>query len=58
MFACLLAVHLPSCTVYQNWPTSGTPLGRVTAISWAGKETGIVAIGNEAGKVRLFEIQA
>ncbi|PUU82712.1 WD40-repeat-containing domain protein [Tuber borchii] len=54
----LRMVHLPSCTVYQNWPTSGTPLGRVTAISWAGKETGIVAIGNEAGKVRLFEIQA
>ncbi|KAG0634141.1 WD40-repeat-containing domain protein [Tuber brumale] len=54
----LRMVHLPSCAVYQNWPTSGTPLGRVTAISWAGKETGIVAIGNEAGKVRLFEIQA
>ncbi|KAG0138544.1 WD40-repeat-containing domain protein [Tuber indicum] len=54
----LRMVHLPSCAVYQNWPTSGTPLGRVTAISWAGKGTGIVAIGNEAGKVRLFEIQA
>ncbi|PWW79946.1 WD40 repeat-like protein [Tuber magnatum] len=54
----LRMVHLPSCAVYQNWPTSGTPLGRVTAISWAGKETGIVAIGNEAGKVRLFEIQS
>lgn len=50
-------VHLPSCTVYKNWPTSKTPLGKVTAVAWAGKETGMVAIGNEAGNVRLFEIK-
>ena len=30
----LRLVHLPSCTVYKNWPTSGTPLGRITALTW------------------------
>ena len=30
----LRLVHLPSCTVYKNWPTSATPLGRITAITW------------------------
>lgn len=50
-------VHLPSCTVYKNWPTSKTPLGKVTTVAWAGKDTGMVAVGNEAGSVRLFEIK-
>lgn len=50
-------VHLPSCTVYKNWPTSKTPLGKVTAVAFAGKETGIMAIGNEHGNARLFEIK-
>lgn len=26
----LRLVHLPSCAVFRNWPTSRTPLGRVT----------------------------
>ncbi|KAF2834823.1 WD40 repeat-like protein, partial [Patellaria atrata CBS 101060] len=29
----LRLVHLPSCTVYRNWPTGATPLGRVTAVA-------------------------
>ncbi|KAI5846468.1 WD40-repeat-containing domain protein [Morchella snyderi] len=53
----LRMIHLPSCTVYKNWPTSKTPLGKVTTVAFAGKETGMVAIGNEAGNVRLFEIK-
>jgi U3 small nucleolar RNA-associated protein 18 len=53
----LRLVHLPSCSVYKNWPTSNTPLGRVTAVVWAGKETGMVAVGNDAGKVRLFQVR-
>ena len=51
-------MHLPSSTVYLNWPTSGVPLGRVVAIRWVGKEREIVVIGNEAWKVRFLEIQA
>lgn len=51
----LRLVHLPSCTVYRNWPTSNTPLGRISAIAWRGSE--MLAIANEQGKVRLWEIR-
>lgn len=47
--------HLPSGTVFKNWPTSGTPLGKVTATAFsAGSE--MFASGSEAGKIRLFKL--
>jgi len=53
----LRLVHLPSCTMYKNWPTSSTPLGRVTAVAWApGSER--FAVANEQGKIRLWEIRS
>jgi len=52
----LRLVHLPSCTVFRNWPTSSTPLGRVTAVAWAAN-SGMLAVANEGGKVRLWEIR-
>ncbi|KAK5115496.1 hypothetical protein LTR62_001155 [Meristemomyces frigidus] len=30
----LRLVHLPTCTVFRNWPTSETPLGRISAVAW------------------------
>lgn len=52
----LRLVHLPSCTVYRNWPTSGMPLGRISALAWSpGGE--YLAVGNEQGKIRLWEIR-
>ena len=52
----LRLVHLPSLTVYRNWPTSGTPLGRVSAVAWS--PSGVfLAVGNEQGKIRLWEIR-
>lgn len=48
-------VHLPSGTVYSNWPTSGTPLGRVTAVSFSPNNE-MLAIGNEGGKVTLWRL--
>ena len=52
----LRLVHLPSCTVYRNWPTGATPLGRITSVAWgAGGE--LLAVGNEQGKIRLWEIR-
>ncbi|KAK5714510.1 U3 snoRNP protein [Elasticomyces elasticus] len=59
-------VHLPSCTVFQNWPTSQTPLGRVTGVAVAeggivgGKGDGdevfaVLAVANEKGAVRVWE---
>ena len=52
----LKLVHLPSCTVYRNWPTDQTPLGRITAIAF-GNESNILAVGNDQGKTRLWEIR-
>lgn len=53
----LRLVHLPSCTVYRNWPTAGTPLGRVSSVAWSyGGE--YLAVGNEQGKIRLWEIRS
>lgn len=51
----LRIVHLPSGSVYSNWPTSGTPLGKVTAVDFS-PDNQILAIGNEAGKVTLWRL--
>ena len=52
----LRLVHLPSCTVYRNWPTDKTPLGRVSSVA-VSRGGGWLAVGNEGGKVRLWEIR-
>ena len=52
----LRLVHLPSCTVYRNWPTSSTPLGRITAVAFA-SDSNMLAVANEAGKIRLWDIR-
>lgn len=49
-------VHLPSCTVYRNWPTEQTPLGRVTAVAF-GTKSDVLAVGNDKGKIRLWEVR-
>lgn len=55
----LKLVHLPSCTVYRNWPTEQTPLGRITAVAFgSGREAEMMlSVGNDVGKVRLWEIR-
>jgi U3 small nucleolar RNA-associated protein 18 len=53
----LRLVHLPSCTVYRNWPTSSTPLGRITAVAFA-SGSDMLAVANEAGKIRLWDIRS
>lgn len=51
-------VHLPSCTVYRNWPTEQTPMGRVTAAAFGrSKDTDVLAVGNDVGKIRMWEIR-
>jgi len=61
----LRLVHLPSCTVYRNWPTSKTPLGRISAVTLGKYESGVddiaerslvLCVGNEAGNLRAWEI--
>lgn len=59
----LRLVHLPSCTVFKNWPTSSTPLGRITSVAFAsGDVVGgdvhcLLAVANEQGKIRMWEIR-
>jgi U3 small nucleolar RNA-associated protein 18 len=57
-------VHLPSCTVFRNWPTSSTPLGRITGIAFAdggvlegGDAHCVLGVANEQGKIRVWEIR-
>jgi WD40 repeat protein len=53
----LRLVHLPSCTVYRNWPTSSTPLGKITSVAFS-SGSDMLAVANEAGKIRLWEIRS
>ncbi|KAK4548952.1 hypothetical protein LTR36_008725 [Oleoguttula mirabilis] len=60
-------VHMPSCTVFKNWPTSSTPLGRITGVAIRGgggdgagpdgDVYALVAVANEQGRVRLWEVR-
>ncbi|KAH7118956.1 WD40-repeat-containing domain protein [Dendryphion nanum] len=62
----LRLVHLPSATVYKNWPTQVTHIGRISAIAWgnpteADEREGCLAllsVANEMGKIRLWEVRA
>ncbi|KAI5960803.1 LOS1 [Candida pseudojiufengensis] len=51
----LKLVHVQTGSVYSNWPTSGTPLGKVTSVTFSPNNE-ILAIGNEAGKVTLWRL--
>lgn len=51
----LRLVHLATGTVFSNWPTSGTPLGKVTSVMFSPQGT-MLAVGNEQGKVRLWRL--
>lgn len=67
----LRLVHLPSCTVFQNWPTSTTGMGRITGTAFCGgdvldvgedgKASGdvfaMLAVANERGQIKLWEIR-
>ncbi|KAJ5894465.1 hypothetical protein N7495_006156 [Penicillium taxi] len=52
----LRLVHLPSCTVYRNWPTSNTPLGRISSVAISPNSEQL-AVGNEQGRIRMWEIR-
>ncbi|KAL4874161.1 hypothetical protein BDV12DRAFT_181997 [Aspergillus spectabilis] len=52
----LRLVHLPTCTVYRNWPTQSTPLGRVTSVAIS-PNSEYLAVGNDRGRIRLWQIQ-
>jgi len=55
----LRLVHLPTASVYKNWPTGKTPLGRVSAVAFGEDAEGGLAIvvGNDRGALRGWEIR-
>ncbi|XWW92299.1 hypothetical protein V2A60_000222 [Cordyceps javanica] len=53
----LRLVHLPTCTVYRNWPTEQTNIGRITAVAF-GRGSNLLAVGNDTGKIRLWDIRS
>ena len=48
--------HVPSKTVYSNWPTAQTPLHYVTSVDFSAN-SGMLAIGNDRGKVLLYRLK-
>lgn len=53
----LKLVHTGTMTVFQNWPTQRTPLHRVSALDFS-SDGGMLAVGNEAGRVLLFRLRS
>lgn len=52
-FLPFIQVHLPSLTVFSNWPTSRTPLRYVNAFDFS-PNSGYISIGNDRGKALLY----
>jgi U3 small nucleolar RNA-associated protein 18 len=51
----LRLVHLPSCTVFSNWPTSRSPLGYVHSLAFS-PGGGYLAVGNAKGRALLYRL--
>jgi U3 small nucleolar RNA-associated protein 18 len=51
----LKLVHIPSRTVYSNWPTSQTPLGYVWSMDFS-PSSRFLALGNDQGKCLLYKL--
>jgi U3 small nucleolar RNA-associated protein 18 len=54
----LRLVHLPSASVFRNWPTASTPLGRISAVAWSDVGGALkLVVANEAGRVMCWEVR-
>ncbi len=53
----LRLVHLPSFTVFSNWPTSRSPLGYVHSLAFS-PGGGYLAIGTARGSALLYRLHA
>lgn len=48
-------VHVPSATVFSNWPTSKTPLNYVWSMDFS-PQSKFLAVGNDKGKCLLYKL--
>ncbi|GAB0491094.1 hypothetical protein MMPV_002342 [Pyropia vietnamensis] len=53
----LRLAHVASRSVFANWPTVKTGLGRVHSLAWS-PSGGYLAVGNEVGRALLFRLKA
>ena len=51
----LKLLHVPTATVFSNWPTVNTPLGYVWSMDFS-PESKFLAIGNDKGKCLLYRL--
>lgn len=51
----LRVMHLPSCTVFSNWPSGKTPLHYVHSLAFS-PNCGFMAVGNARGRVLLYRL--
>jgi U3 small nucleolar RNA-associated protein 18 len=51
----LRLVHLPSLTVFSNWPTARSPLQYVHSLAFS-PGGGLLAVGNAKGRVLLYRL--
>ncbi|KAJ2794835.1 U3 snoRNP protein [Coemansia guatemalensis] len=52
----LKLVHLPTGSVFSNWPTVSSHLGHVQCIDFS-PQSGFMAVGNDGGKALLYRLQ-
>jgi U3 small nucleolar RNA-associated protein 18 len=52
----LKLLHVPSKTVFANWPTSKTPLGYVWSTDFS-PHSRFLAVGNDKGKCLLYKLK-
>lgn len=52
----LKLLHVPSQTVFSNWPTSKTPLRYVWSLDFS-PQSKFLAIGNDKGKCLLYKLK-
>jgi U3 small nucleolar RNA-associated protein 18 len=51
----LKLVHLPSGSVFENWPTTQTPVRRVQCMEFS-PSMDVLALGNNRGRVVMYKI--
>jgi U3 small nucleolar RNA-associated protein 18 len=49
-------LHVPTATVFSNWPTSKTPLSYVWSVDFS-PHSKFLAVGNDKGKCLLYKLQ-
>mgnify|MGYP002883850964 FL=1 len=52
----LRLLHVPSRTVFSNWPTSKTPLQYVHSLAFS-PSSDLLAVGNARGRVLLYRLK-